>query len=342
MAQNEPSYNKPNRPKSLFGVSMVDEIAATSTPRPQGKLTKAPRPRSVFGSFKSRESLPPPDSPRGIGSSASSSVESSNYDTPSSSPATISASVVLSGELVTGGGLLRKKKEYVVLTNRELLRYKSEAKFVEAFGSVPVPVRSHGRRGSSAASFAEITSDHTLITRLDQVVAVFFTGSEAESGSSIQVDYIDTTGSPCSIVFQASTPFLAQGWVDKIRNAAFHARQEPDSPSLWTESAIEYVIQRVESERDYSPNRFLMYRIVQRAGQPGKKSSSSVEDLQKMYCTTAFLAIGLHKIHIIPMKLPHKNSGTGVPSMAATSHALLNISAMSISEYDDSFSLTFR
>lgn len=340
MAPHE-SPSKSNRPKSMFGVSLVDEIAGTPTPRPQGKLTKLPRPKSAF-SYKSRD-LIPPDSPRGVGSSASSSVESSTYDTPSSSPATISAraKVILSGELVTGGGLLRKKKEFVVLTERELQRFKSENKYVEVCESAPTQVRTHGRRGSSAASFADIV-DHTLITRLDRIVAVFFTGPEAEAGSSIQVDYIDGSGSPGSVVFQAATPILAQGWVKNIRSAAFTARAESDSPNLFNEEEVAYVMQRLESERDYVQHRFLMYRIVQRASQSGKKTGSSVEDLQKMYSTIAFLAIGLHKIHIVPMKLPHKNSGAGVQTMAATSHALLNISAMSISQHDDSLSLTFR
>ncbi|TGZ80960.1 RNI-like protein [Ascodesmis nigricans] len=330
----------PPRPKSLFGVSGLHEISpvvsnGAPVPRSPKVLTKGPtaRPRSVFGSLKSRESQP--SSPV-IASSGSSSIGSTISDPPVTT-ATVSSTLIFSGELVTGGGLLRKKREYVVLTSRELLRYKSEQKFTEAFGGV----RTRGRRSSSVASFGEITGDHALILRLEQAVAVYHTGPEAEAGCGIQIDYIDLAGSPCSVVLQAATPAVAQQWVDHIRNVALWSRMDATSyVAAISEMEWEYVVRRVEAERDYSPDRFQIFLVAQRAGKSGSKTGS-LEDLQKMYSTVCYLAIGLHKVHLVPIRGTTNKSTTAL-QMPVSSHAILNLTYLSISEFDDSFSLAFR
>lgn len=261
-------------------------------------------------------------------------MESSNLEVPTI-PTMVSSTAIFSGELITGGGLLRKKRDYVVLTNRELLRYKSEQKFTEAFSGA----RAQGRRASSVASVGEVPGDHALILRLEQVVAVFHTGPEAEAGNSIQIDYIDTVGSPCSVVLQAATPAAAQQWVDKIRSMMSRARM--DSSPTFMNTDVEYVIRRVEAERDYAPHRFRIFRVVQRAGKPGSKTGS-LDDLQKMYSTICYLAIGLHKVHLIPVCSSTNKSMSSPQTMTATSHAILNLASLSISELDDSFTLSFR
>src|SRR5690606_7142952 len=114
-----------------------------------------------------------------------------------------------------------------------------------------------------------------------------------------------------------------------------------DSSPTFMSTAVEYVIRRVEAARDYAPHRFRMFRAVQRAGRPGSKTGS-LDDRQKMYSTICYLAIGLHNVHLIPVCSPTNKSMTALHTMTAASHAILNLASLSISELDDSFSLSFR
>lgn len=144
------------RPKSLFGgVSGFTEVSTVvaSVPAIPGRrvLTKTARPKSIFGSLTSSVTAPSPT----LGSSASSVEE---YQSEVYPPFPINTPIIHAGEVVTGGGLLRKKKEYMVITARELLKYKSETKANEAFG---LGGKSMFGRSSSVASVGESSSEHS-------------------------------------------------------------------------------------------------------------------------------------------------------------------------------------
>jgi hypothetical protein len=245
----------------------------------------------------------------------------------------VSAVIMHAGEVVTGSGLLRKKKEYMVLTNQELLKYKSEAKAHEAFG---LGGRHPGARASSIASIGE-GSEHTLITLMNQVISVSYAGPEYESGSSVQLDYLDVlSGSPSSTTLTAPSRTEAQVWVDRLRSVSAQARIS-SMPPAYPDSTVEHIARRLEAEKDYSPMHFQIFRVVQRSGKSGTRSN---EDLQKMYSTMCYFAIGIHKVHLVPMR-PATNKTSLAPT-ATSSFGILNLSALSISSADDSFSLTFR
>lgn len=247
-----------------------------------------------------------------------------------------STAVVYAGEVVTGGNLLRKKKEYMVLTSRELLKYKSEAKANEAF---ELAGKNPQARASSLISPSVHASEHTLVTPMNQVVAVFYPGFENERGGSVvQVDHLDgPLGSPSSTTLVAPTRFEAQGWVDKLRSVTAQT-QLASSPPAFPDSTVEHIARRLEADRDYSPMHFQIYRVVQRAGKPGNKSA---EDLHKMYSTMCYLAIGIHKLHLVPFRRATKATAS-LPPAPTTSFGILSLTGIWLSSVDDCFSLTFR
>jgi hypothetical protein len=330
-AKDDSTPMKP-RPKSLFGGSNgFTEVSTIVSSRKI--LTKDPyqRPRSVFGALKSRE----PNSPT-VASSASSSLE--EYSSTSEyhhAVLPVSAVVMHAGEVVTGSGLLRRKKEYMVLTNQELLKYKSEAKAFEAFG---VGSRHPNARASSVTSIGD-SSEHTLITLMNQVISVSYVGPEHEAGSSVQVDYLDgLSGSPSSTTLMVPCRADAQIWVDRLRSVSAQARLL-SPPPMYPDSTVEHIARRLEAEKDYSPMHFQIFRVVQRSSKSGNRST---EDLQKIYSAMCYLAIGIHKLHLVPLRLPTNKSAISLAPTATSCFGILNLAGLWISSVDDSFSLTFR
>lgn len=336
-----------SRPRSLFGApnGFTDFSPITPTIPTTNGLTSTrviqrsktvPRPKSMFGSLRGRESeLSSPVMPT---YSESSSLEDSST---SEAPWLVlprSTSFIHFGEVVTGGSLLRKKREFMVLTDMELLKYKTEAKAIEALGHQPKDTR---KRASSLVQPGDYASQHTLITPMNQVVAIHYPTSENETkGTVVQVDFLESpTGAPSSTTLSAPTRSEAQIWVDRLRTVAARTVQENSAPP-YPDIAIEHIARRLEVEDDYSPTHFQIFRVVQKPGKNGTKSS---EDLHKLYSSMCYLAIGIHKVHLVPFR-PNtvKNAGTLPPTAASTSFGTLNLTALWLSSVDDSFSITFR
>ena len=255
----------------------------------------------------------------------------------------ISTTVMHSGELVTSGGLLRKKKEFLVLTNRELLRYKSETKANEALLGHTPSMKGHARATSmSIASLSDIHLDTALVTMMDQVVAVYHPGITDNDTCSIQLDYFDTnnTGSPSSTVLMATTPQEAKLWVSKLREVSALARAAAE-PIEFSKATVDHIVGKLDVEKDYSPSHFRIFRVVQRSAKQGVKGAS-IEDLQKIYSTICYLAIGIHKVHLVPVKVSTSKAGAVVPALTSRSFAIMNLGYLGISDGDDGFSMSFR
>lgn len=334
------------RPKSAFfgisaggGYQELTTVVSTNVPVRPRVLTKSPgqRPRSMLGSLRGRES----GSPR-VESSSSSSIESTRSTNLQTTHPT-SKAIIHSGEVVSAGGLLRRRKEYMVLTAGELLRYKSESKASEAFGcATRSPVA--GRTPSVGSTCGDLANEHVLVTMMNQVVAVYRFGYDAELACSVQVDHFDeTNGTPSSTVLQVGTSKDAQEWMDILRQVSQCSRAVRP-PSTFSDSTVEHIARRLEADKDYSPAHFQIFRIVQRCGKTQNRSGSA-EDLHKMYSTICYFAIGIHKIHIVPLpkSSSHNRSTASLLSTAtSSSYGILNLTGIAISDADDSFTLTFR
>lgn len=250
--------------------------------------------------------------------------------------------MVYSGEAISTGGLLRRKREYIVLTNAELLRYKSEQKANEAFG---IPTRSPVTgRAPSIGSVGDLGNEGTLVTMMNQVVAIYRFGGDVDLACSIQVDHLDDmNGAPSTTMLQVGTPGEAQKWLDNLRQISRYSRIVRNPPSF-SDSAIQHIARRLEAEKDYSPTHFHIFRVVQRAGKMHNHRGGSAEDLQKMYSTICYLVVGIHKIHLVPIPKtsPNRSATSLISTATSSSYGILNLIGLSISDSDDSFSLTFR
>lgn len=256
--------------------------------------------------------------------------------------------VLRHGEVQTSGGMFRKKSHYVVLTETYLLRFKGQSKAAEMYPVIPASIgRSAGHRQSMASFGSNHEVQSTLATDivdgicLSQVIAI----SKLEDGRpyfSIEVSHLDeASGKASSLTMQLSDPKDSKDWLSAITKASAEAkagRVDHFSPAV-----LRYVAQALEQDHDYDPQHFRLAKVVQRAcNKAGNKPS--IDDLAKQTPTFCYLAVGINKMHLIPLnKVKEHPSASSLSDLdAPTSFGLMNLSAITLQPSDDSFQITFR
>ena len=247
--------------------------------------------------------------------------------------------------------MFRKKSQYFVLTDTHIVRFKSQARASEIFPSIPSSLgrasgQRHSRMSSSgslhdfASSSASSSSGESYYaTLLNQVVAVYNL-DDGRPYFSVEISYLDQdTMHASAMTLQLHDPRDSELWLSSIRGAAMKARLT--NPLPFTQNLVEYTARALEQERDYDPQQFHMFKVVQRASKSGGRSSS--DDLTKVTSSICILAIGIFKVHLVPLpKLSRTASSTSLSEMMGASHGVTTLTALNLQASDDSFSLTFR
>jgi hypothetical protein len=262
--------------------------------------------------------------------------------------------VLLHGEVQTSSSMFRKKKEYLVLTETHLIRFKTHQKAAEAFSTIPAPyvrVSSYNRHGqqpsgSSHEAQSLAGSDHSgdrdLGTPLRQIVAAYHL-DDGRPYFAFEIFYLDDeTNQASSMTLQFGDPDDMYTWLALVKEASNRVRMaNPNPMSAYNSHRAARV---VEAERDYVPPHYAIYKVVQRPlAKTGTRSSS--DDLSKVMASVCFLAIGVHKVHLIPLfkSSTQRSSSTSLHSShTPSSYGILTMTELRVSETDDTFELTFR
>ncbi|KAL8823880.1 MAG: hypothetical protein Q9191_005474 [Dirinaria sp. TL-2023a] len=300
------------------------------------------RPSSIFGSFRSLHSLQSEDENNATNiPSTPTSLHSdgiAEYDITESS-------VIHHGDVQMAGGMFRKKSQYLVLTGQHLVRFKSRTRASEVFPSIPSSLSRkdamrHSRMSSSGSlhelhptSSAE--SFHSL--PLNHIVAVYKL-DDGRPYFSIEVAFLEDDH-PAAMTLQIADPQESELWLSCLRSATEKVRVSdplPFSPKL-----IEYTARALEQERDYDPQHFHMFRVVQRGSKSGSRSSS--DDLAKLTTNICVLAVGMYKVHLIPYpKSTRTASNASLIDMLGCSFGVVTLTSLSIQTFDDTIQLHFR
>ncbi|KAG9585760.1 leucine rich repeat protein, partial [Aureobasidium melanogenum] len=262
--------------------------------RPSLSVRSGGRPvSSVFGSLRSMRSMHEDDTPLTTTSSRTPSINWADFDTNNCRK----GRVLHHGEVQTSSSMFRKKKEYLVLTDTHILRYKNQSKAAETIGSVPPPFgRSPTIRHSSTNSIgssqdlqslhSDSSGDKEGRVTLRHIVAVHRL-DDGRPYFAIEVCYLDEEGSQASaMVMQFGESEDRDLWLRSIRQAANKARLQDVNPISVVNS--KNAARAVERENDYDPANYAIYKVVQRQF---SKSRSSTDDLSKIASTVCFLAI---------------------------------------------------
>lgn len=290
------------------------------------------------------------------------------------------AVVLMHGEAQTSAGKFRKKKEYLVLTEIAVMRYKSQSRAADAFKSVPASnlpsaatpttprhaIPKHASLpsiGSSAAdlpTLADTSSDKDGRISLRHIVAVYVPRDDGKAQAALEICSLEeSTGTATATLLQFSMAQERDAWLNALRAAVKAVRWGPagrtDAETTSAAAAdispasLETVARAMESDHDYDPDHCAIYKVALRTS-PDEVAKSGV------VTTVFFLAIGLNKLHMIPL-----SKSTGIPSnpstaspstasfstsnvaiLASGSFGILTLSALRVSASDDTFELVFR
>jgi hypothetical protein len=304
---------------------------------------------SMLGSFRSLGSVEDEDKSTLGHRSKGSSVDEEDVADGDSSRNTLGHVVLHHGEVQTTGSLWRKRSYYLVLTDTHLVRFKSQGKASELF---PTISSSSGRvTPASRQSIASVASlqEQTLPAYssdigsipLNSIVSV----CRVEDGrpqSAVELSYIDErTSKAAFLCIQLADPEEQNLWLVGIRSAAQSIRST--DPWKVEQRTIEYAAKVLEQDRDYDPEHFQLFRMIQRSSskQSGRASS---DDFSKLSHTVCYMAIGAHKIHLIPLQKTSSRSSMVSLNEVETgmSFGLMTLISLWMHPADDSFQLGFR
>lgn len=312
------------------------------SPKVRPRTLQKGRPLSVFGSLGKKS----------VANDEFDSLTNKEIDT---SPADFHLfanckTVLYHGEIQTTSGMFRKKKEYLVLTDTHLIRFKNHLRASDAFPLIPSPTggRSHSVRQQSTTSIGswhdvQSTGSHTSFDNenripLSQIVSVY----RAEDGRpfyTTEVVYLDEDFHGAgSIQLMLYDPKEADLWQTSIRGAAEKSRLL--AQQSYPRRVVNYLVSTLEREDDYDSSHFQVFRVVKRA--PASKTKSS-DELHKLGSTVYYFVIGINRVHLIPVPDYSSPSGQLIPPKTSRStYGVVSLVNLKLSNDDDKFEIAFR
>jgi len=368
---NEYYQNSTNDAPSPLLTQLDSARQSTSDSNPPSPTPGSPAPgsrpsltlsrKSIFGSLRGlrySEDETPPGSAVST-SSRSSSFHWRDFGSKEESKDYIdigrNRTVLHHAEVVTNSSLFWKKREYLVLTETHLIRFKSQGKAAEIFHSIsPYPGRSGSVRYSQApvlehddqgSTPSEDSGDKATAIPLNRVVAAFppVTSDESKTLYALDIHYLEHEQASC-LTIQLSDALTRDTWSSLIRCAADRARLVDISPIPI--KLLEHAAQYVERERDYDRTRFWIYKVIKRAQVRASNTDDETQAVNKIGDLACFLVIGLHKIHIITIPRSSAPQAGQSQMLSETrdgvSFGILNVEWMLVRTDSDTFTLGCR
>ena len=337
------SLNPPSTPVTPIEIrhkSSMERLVQKARPR---SLQRSTRPSSFLGSFKGL-SLQDEEENNLTRTSSHPSVSSQSEYLYGLS----SSQVLLHGDVQTASGVFRKRSQYLVLTETHLVKFRSQNRASEIFPCIPSSIgRASGNRHSRLSSSGSLHDLHASneglqAVPLNQIVAIYRL-DDGKPYFSVDISCLDEESMQASsMTLQLHDPRDHDLWLSSIRGAAMNARLKDPLP--FSQHLIEYTAKILEQERDYDPHQLHMFRVVQRSGKSGVGiSRSSSDDLPKLTSNVCILAIGVFKLHLVPLpKSSRTLSSTSLSDLNGLSYGLTSLTEFTVGENDDSFLLKFR
>lgn len=254
------------------------------------------------------------------------------------------------GEAITNSGLFWKKREYLVLTETHLVRFKSQGKASDIFhtispypgkaGTVRHPASVNPENEDGVFGSAESSGERATAIPLQRIVAAFSL-EEGRLAYTLDIHYLDDDHA-ASLSLQLSDTDARETWLKLIKTAANCARLRDSNPISLT--LAEYAARIVEREHDYDVTKFKIYKIVKRTSVRSSSGSAPDEASNKLSATVCCLVIGVHKVHFIhlPRGLQRQSVTTLTDLGEGGSFGILNLAWVLVSNNDDTFTLAFR
>ncbi|CRG88827.1 Exportin-T [Talaromyces islandicus] len=337
------SINVLRRPQTSASESAFSTAAAPDGHKQHRKSLQRNKRSSMLGSLRSLQSFED-DTYR------SALLDDDDSNPPSPHSKRLLGHVVLHhGEVQTAGTMWRKRHHYLVLTDTHLIRFKSQGKASDLFPTISAPSgRTTPVNRQSVVSLASL-QDHSVSAYSSDIAAIALNSivsvhraDDLRHQSTLELSYLDDRTSKAALMaIQLADPEELNLWLIGIRSAAYSMRSVESLP--FESRAMENAIRVLEQDRDYDPENFQLFRVVQRSSNK-LANRSSADETVKLSATVYYLAIGLHKIHLLPLQ--KQSSRSSLISLneldGGASFGLMALTSLVMHSGDDRFQLTFR
>ncbi|KAF9929851.1 hypothetical protein FBU30_001164 [Linnemannia zychae] len=252
------------------------------------------------------------------------------------------------------GGMFRKdSKEYLMLTNSSLLKYKSMEKASKVFGNQSVWSSSSGHQILTQQQTSAISKDHRILS-LNSIIGVY-THQPAGAETQIVIEYLVSISSqPATMHFTPAGEQL-EHWVKELRQGCnYHAAQaglilKGTRQRQWVQDKLqEDYIALPSNVAENHPTALAaggMWRAFFRAqrikGVPVQENGPS-EAKVALENKCVVIAVGATHIHILPHNLGNSSSKDDLKDERnILQYPILTIRTIHYKERDDTFTLAF-
>ncbi|KAG0315969.1 hypothetical protein BGZ99_007147 [Dissophora globulifera] len=252
------------------------------------------------------------------------------------------------------GSLFRKdSKEYLLLTNSSLLKYKTMEKAAKIFGNQSVWSSSSGHQLLTPQQTSLISKDHRILS-LNSIVGVH-THQAAGSDMQIQVEYLVSISSQPASMHFTPAPDQINVWLSELRQGCnYHASQAGLIPKGTRQR--QWVVDKMRGDHVALPQSVAendptalaaggMWRAYFKSqklkGVPSQENGSSDAKVS-LEGKVVVIAVGTSSIHLMPHNLGNGSAKDDMKDeRVILQYPILTIKAIQYLEKDDSFSLTF-
>ncbi|KAF9027060.1 hypothetical protein BGZ52_004942 [Haplosporangium bisporale] len=252
------------------------------------------------------------------------------------------------------GSLFRKdSKEYLMLTNSSLLKYKTMEKAAKIFGNQSVWASSSGHQLLTPAQTALITKDHRIIS-INSIVGVH-TSHLAGSDISIVIEYLASISSqPSSMHFTPATDQL-EPWLRELRQGCNYHAPQAALVSKGTRQR-QWVIEKLQNDHISLPanvpendptalaagGMWRAYFKYQKIKGVPVSESGPVDTKVPLEGKVIVIAVGTSFVHFLPHNLGNGSAKDDMKDeRTILQYPLLTVRSIQYKETDDSFAISF-
>jgi hypothetical protein len=225
--------------------------------------------------------------------------------------------------------LSKTKKEYIVLTNQHLLRFKNQNKANQSLDLFS----SNSSKSSSIASHSKVfTSKDHLICKLDSIIA---TQATSAAPYSLRIDYMVDAGArqPSSVTLTVETSSERTKWLERLRTLT--RVYLPRSTFMPREEKLR-VAERLIKHREILDDGedTVTHKVVYKQRLLKTDNSGQYKDV----FTLINIAIGQFSLYLLPSGTTDEDH---IKQMGRDRYGLLSIQSINLDSSDDTLKITF-
>ncbi|KAG0050823.1 hypothetical protein BGZ83_004408 [Gryganskiella cystojenkinii] len=253
------------------------------------------------------------------------------------------------------GGMFRKEaKEYLMLTNTSLLKYKTMEKASKVFGNQSVWSSTTGHQILTPQQTAQISKDNRILS-LNSVVGVH-THQPAGSELQIVIEYLVSISSQPATMHFTPAPEHIVTWLKELRQGCNYHAPQAGLVAKGTRQR-QWVVEKLRDDHIALPQSVAenditaltaggmwraYFKVQKIKGVPVQENTSTNDSKVPLEGKVVVIAVGKSFIHVLPHNLGNGSTKDDLKDeRAILQYPILSVKAIQYLERDDSFSVSF-